>query len=432
MMSDNDFNKLPEVLTLGEMMKQEYGVKFAPIISPELDELRHKMAMFASANSHELDELRHKMAMFASANSHELDELRHKMAMSVPAISPELDELRHKMAMFAPANIPGLDELRRANAVMNNALVEYRKQFYVPDSSEITSLAPNLEKVLSRLDLQGISTSYRDSVDRAMKSLSTPWLNIDDKIGSLTAVSKLHEMGHLLNNMTAFSDQTMDKLRENLGDWRGKFDLPKAIFTDPFARHDFYIERGFDPSLTDFPTEAFEQVITVTGIKSDYPPLVHDYDYEPEYEQENEEEGIIRITGAYNFLHRLESQIRKFIDERMKEEFGDNWAKHQASGMHHKWRDIQDEARNKGEKVYPLIAYADFTDYEQIITRNDNWEKVFKPIFRRKTFVQESFCWIYPIRNHIAHNRIITSDDKLYLNAAGKKILKAINFSIGQ
>ena len=69
-----------------------------------------------------------------------------------------------------------------------------------------------------------------------------------------------------------------------------------------------------------------------------------------------------------------------------------------------------------------MIAYAGFTDYEQIITRDDNWEKVFKPVFPRKTFVQESFCWIYPIRNDIAHNRIITSDDKLYLNGAGKNI----------
>ena len=409
MMSDNDFNILPEGLTLGEIMEQEYGVKFAPIISTELDELRRQMAMFASANSHELDELRHQMAMFASANSHELDELRHQMAMT------------------APANIPGLDELRCMNAEMKNALVEYRKQFCVPDPSEITSLFPNLEKVLTRFAIRDATASYKDSLDRAMKSLTTPWLKIDDKIKSMTAASKLHEMGHLLNTKAMFSDVLLENLRENLGDWRGKFDLPKVILNDPLARHDFYIERGFDPSLTDFPSDAFEQVISVTGIKTKQQPLIPAYSFMPQLGKVNVKSGIKRTTRAYILLRNFESQVRNFIDSHMKPIFGEYWPKHRSTGeIYNKWRDRRDEAQNNGEEEYPLIAYADFADYEVIVTRKDNWEKIFKPYFKDKIFIQVSFRRLYPIRNCTMHSRPITHDDELILHVETKHLLKAI------
>jgi len=48
-------------------------------------------------------------------------------------------------------------------------------------------------------------------------------------------------------------------------------------------------------------------------------------------------------------------------------------------------------------------------------TRNDNWEKVFKPESRRVEFVQASFQRLYPIRIGTMHARIITQDDELYI-----------------
>ena len=394
---------------LPRSLSEEFSQKFNPIIPRELDEARHQMAMIVSANSRELDEARHQMAMIVSANSRELDEIRHQLAMA------------------APANIPGLDELRRMNAVLKNVLVEHRKQFYVPDPSEITSLTPNLEKELTRFAMRDSTASYKDGLDRAMKSLSAPWLKIDDKIKSITAVSKLYDMGHLLNTKAMFSDELLKNLRENLGDWRGKFDLPQVILNDPLARHDFYVERGFNPSLTDFPSDAFEQAVSVTGIKTKQQPLIRAYSLMPQLGKVNVNSGIKRTTKAYILLRNFESQVRNFIDSHMKPIFGENWPKHRTTGeIYKKWRDRRDEAQNNGEKAYPLIAYADFADYEVIVTRKDNWEKIFKSYFKDKIFIQVSFRRLYPIRNCTMHSRPITHDDELILHVETKHLLKAI------
>jgi hypothetical protein len=90
------------------------------------------------------------------------------------------------------------------------------------------------------------------------------------------------------------------------------------------------------------------------------------------------------------------------------------------------WREKKQKAMDSGEKEGPLLAYADFTDYVPIITRKDNWEKVFKPIFQRSEFVRESFQRLYPIRICTMHARMITQDDELYLHVEIKRILRAI------
>ena len=117
----------------------------------------------------------------------------------------------------------------------------------------------------------------------------------------------------------------------------------------------------------------------------------------------------MRNNAAHDRLQRFESQFRKFIDERMTTAFGVNWVKHRVhSEIYEAWRNKQQKAKDGGEPDRPLIAYADFTDYERIIVRNDNWPAVFRQFFGRKTLVQESLQRLYPVRVRTMHSRIIT------------------------
>ncbi|WP_188527381.1 hypothetical protein [Sinisalibacter lacisalsi] len=51
---------------------------------------------------------------------------------------------------------------------------------------------------------------------------------------------------------------------------------------------------------------------------------------------------------------------------------------------------------------------------------------MFEPVFRRPTFVQESFQRLYPIRICTMHARMITQDDEIYLYVEIKRVLSAI------
>ena len=112
---------------------------------------------------------------------------------------------------------------------------------------------------------------------RAIEAMTAPWLNIQDQVRSLMSIVELHDIGHVLRTMPAFDMEPAERLRLHLGDWRARIDWPPAIFTDPVARSEFYVERGLDPALTDFPAPAFDQAITIAGIKrpgaAAHPPL---------------------------------------------------------------------------------------------------------------------------------------------------------------
>ena len=123
--------------------------------------------------------------------------------------------------------------------------------------------------------------------------------------------------------------------------------------------------------------------------------------------------------------------MRRFIDERMKAVFGENWIKHRVPGsIRQAWIEKRQKARDSGEPEWPLMAYADFADYVPIITRSDNWREVFEPVFGRAALVQESFQRLYPIRICTMHSRLITQDDELYLYVETKRLLAAIGIKI--
>lgn len=331
-----------------------------------------------------------------------------------------------------------LEELRRAGvfdqasgstAVSRQArdmLVQVQNNFRLPEIAEATKLFREFEasgaaNVLKRYQAQA------SEFQRAMETMRTPWLDMQDRLGSISGFVELQGIGHALRTMPAFNKRLTEALRIDLGDWRAKINWPADIFTDPLARTSFYAERGLDPALTAFPASAFAQSLTIAGIKGTLPPLVEAYNFEPEAEEEEDEAAFERTNAAHDRLQRFETHIREFIDDRMKAAFGKNWIKHQVPDrIRQAWLEKQQKAKDSGEPEWPLVAYADFSDYVPIITRKDNWKAVFKPFFRRQTFVQESFQRLYPIRICTMHARLITQDDELYLYVETKRILAAI------
>ena len=318
-------------------------------------------------------------------------------------------------------------ELTAVSQQTRDALAQVQNSFRLPKVAETAKLFREFEVSHTSNALKRYQEQASE-IQQAMEAMRTPWLDMEDKLCSIGGFVELQGIGHTLRTMPVFDEHITEALRVDLGDWRDKISWPNEIFTDPLARTSFYAERGLDPALTAFPASAFEQGITIAGLKAALPPFVEAYNFEPEAEEDKDKTAFRRTNAAHDRLQRFETQIRRFIDDQMKAAFGENWIKHQVPGpIRQDWLDKQKKAEDNGQPEWPLIAYADFADYVPIITRKDNWDACFKKIFGRQTFVQESFQRLYPIRICTMHSRLITQDDELYLYVETKRILTVID-----
>ena len=264
-----------------------------------------------------------------------------------------------------------------------------------------------------------------NEVQNSLQTISTPWLSVANEMQSVQGLVGLYGIGSALRDLSAYSLDLTDGLRFDLGDWRG-VTLPRDIEDDPIERALFYEDLGFNTDLTAFPNEAFEQLITKAGVRAPDVSLLEDY-YPVPTSEEIEEQGFERTNRAQDLLMRFETHVREFISERMEEEIGQNWIRQRIPGsMRVQWEGKKRRDSNQSNQALPLIAYADFTDYVDIICQNDNWSDLFESTFVRKQSIQESFVRLFPIRLAAMHARIITQDDELYLHVETRRILKAI------
>jgi len=112
-------------------------------------------------------------------------------------------------------------------------------------------------------------------------------------------------------------------------------------------------------------------------------------------------------------LLELEEKMRQCIESALRKLSPTNWWKERIPA------DVRENAENKKrrnekpwpwleQKDRPLICYLDFNDYEKVIIRSDNWQEIFKSIFKDRDITVGKLRELDPIRNDIAHSRKLT------------------------
>jgi hypothetical protein len=308
-----------------------------------------------------------------------------------------------------------------------NIAKNYEASFRLPRAAEVARLLADI-----RIDVGGVADYARQHLvdvtpsHDLIASISQPWLREVEATGSATALLELQGLGSVLRHAQGFDDAITAALRMDLGDWRDRLSFPQAVFEDPVARIDFYVERGFNTSLTDFPEEAFQESLVLVGLDADtqdiseWPESMHAADA-------FEEAAFRRTNKCHNYLQRLERRLRQFIDEAMTAQYGAGWPrKRLAPQMLESWESKKSRAENGGLVFTTFIEAADFADYEAIICRKDHWREVFQRTFQRPESVRESFQRLYPIRLACMHARFVTKEDVLYVLAESMRLLNAI------
>jgi dnd system-associated protein 4 len=133
-------------------------------------------------------------------------------------------------------------------------------------------------------------------------------------------------------------------------------------------------------------------------------------------------------------LKDFESELRLFIQNSLEETYGEDWWKRGVP------QDVQEKCEDrtqKGQQLpwmdqedYPIICYADFADYFKIISRKDNWQKIFFKFFIDEAWIKTKLVLeLTPIRNNIAHNRELSSESAQKLVMTIQEILRCIKKS---
>ena len=133
--------------------------------------------------------------------------------------------------------------------------------------------------------------------------------------------------------------------------------------------------------------------------------------------------GIARTEDAHYLLYSLENKLRQFIAIKLKEGNG-----RIEESMIKDWQGTKrKEAQPQRKPIdYELINYSTFDQLKKIIIQNENWDKIFKPYFRRQDGVISRINEIDDIRDTIAHNRKLSDFDYDCFRTLNAQILNCI------
>lgn len=320
---------------------------------------------------------------------------------------------------------PSLQAMAEEHESFRAMAAQAAAQFRMPEFNETARLLAEIQS-RSESALRGLSV-HSDSIQATMDAIREPWINAENALRSVSSFTELQAMATRLTERSPYEGLVVDQLRHNLGDWRDQIVLPGDIGDDLALRSEFYVEHGFDPGLTEFPNPVFEEALEHGALREPIPEIgiVGQEDVPPP--DGIEEAGLVRTNWAHDRLTRLELHIRVFIDAQMRATIGENWIRQRVPApMREAWSEKRERAKQVGEVPKELIHYADFADYAMLMERRDNWNDVFKPVFRRKEDIRESWQRLFPIRIATMHARLISQDDELLLVVESKRILKAI------
>lgn len=301
----------------------------------------------------------------------------------------------------------------------------HEAMFRLPQASEATRLLASYQVgAVASLAQQ----HAKETIDRVrfLETITAPWVNIAGAERSVTSILELQGMGNALKTIEGFDLELTAALRLDLGDWRDKIAFPGSIFIDPVARTDFYISRGFNTALTDFPDAAFHQSLHVAGLDGElldfelYGAVVRPS------ANSNEEAGLQRTNKCHDQFQRFERRLRQFIDDEMTAQYGPDWPRKRLSPTLYEQWEFKKQRAESGGIILTFMEVADFTDYETIICKQDHWREVFEIRFKKKESVRESLQRLHPIRLATMHARIVTKEDELYLLAEITRLKSAI------
>ena len=84
---------------------------------------------------------------------------------------------------------------------------------------------------------------------------------------SITGAAQIQGIRKVVTRLPVFDVRTTAALRVGLRYLQDRIAWPGEIFVNLEARSAFYLDRGFDPPLTDFPAQAFQETVEIVELR---------------------------------------------------------------------------------------------------------------------------------------------------------------------
>jgi hypothetical protein len=261
-----------------------------------------------------------------------------------------------------------------------------------------------------------------ENIARVINSLKTPWASYENILGSASGVAQLAMVAQSVNRLAPFETTINEFLRFELGDYRDNIVWKDADFHDAAFRVKFYRDQGFSPVIAGLAGETISECLEVAAesqgvvqIETILPLSI----FLPEISADE------RMAQAFQCLRMIERHVRNLVDGLMTKMFGRNWIKtHLSRKLRESWVLKQEKAVQHGQPKQPLIEYADFTEYEQIITGEAAWLAGFGAMFVYKEEVKVVFQRLAPARIAVMHSRDLVHEDLIILFAECSRLIR--------
>lgn len=253
--------------------------------------------------------------------------------------------------------------------------------------------------------------------------MASSWVDQTNVTRSIEAFHDFMKLGHVVGSDRAFHPEYTGFLREQLGDWRDSGNVSESIQADVFARHQLYVERGFNDDLTEAPDDAVQEQLEKSELTLNWVSI---FSFESIFEVDSGERAFRRRERALLHVSRFETYCRLVIDKLLTDAKGNAWPRHcLPNGMYDEWLAKREAAIRRGEAAEPIINYADFTDLQRIICKKDLFNEIFSRFLVRLESARESFARLEPIRVAVCHGRAISHLDEITLFAETKRFVYA-------
>ena len=349
--------------------------------------------------------------LFESLNRAVLDSQRVFESLNLRAV---LDSRR----VFESLNREVLDSQRRVES-LNRAVLDSQRRV---ESLNLRAVLDS-QRVFESLNLRAAFASISDweaSLTTRMATLQTQWVLRDYPDQSVIGFARLLRLSDAIHTEEPYSEPVGELVADELGDG-----VETEQDDSPTARDTAAIEAGLNPALIAFPPDTYNEVVSAAGFHFHLPrsPM-------PQAIESADPDAVFNPMHG-QVMTAIEQQLRKIVEECLKALEGEKWMKRRVpEDMRKRWLERQKEDRQAGRPVYSPIQYADFMDLAHVIDRNDNWQKVFKPIFRDRDDFGVSLRRLHPIRKAIAHSRPLGRSEVLTLMSEATRIFKALRISV--